>query len=250
MAKILVVDDEMGIRELLCEILEDESHEVLVAPHAVAARAIYAHTALDLVLLDIWMPDIDGMTLLREWASAAPLRCPVVMMSGHGNIDTALEANELGASGFLEKPITLQRLLSTVHKIITRSSPLIPNPTAALARVGTAMPDAANMKDMKDVPVRQTGFYTPDAVRDTPVAVTNNALSLSKWQLAMANTPLETTLREFRETSERLYFESLLDRTRNSMTRVSEISGLERTHLYRKLKQLGLDVKQIKKLAA
>jgi DNA-binding NtrC family response regulator len=176
------------------------------------------------------------------------------MMSGHASIDTALEANELGAAGFLEKPITLQRLLSTVHKIITRSSPLIPNPTAAAVGMvaSTATPDTPKMTD---VPVHVTSFDTPGVARGTPtapmpVATAGGVASLSKWQLDMANTPLETPLREFREASERIYFENLLDRTHNSMTQVSEISGLERTHLYRKLKQLGIDVKRIKKLAS
>ncbi len=252
MAKILVVDDEMGIRELLCEILEDENHEVLVAPHAAAARNIYSQTDLDLVLLDIWMPDIDGMTLLREWVSLAPLRCPVVMMSGHASIDTALEANELGAAGFLEKPITLQRLLSTVHKIISRSSLLAPSQIAA--SVGMESSAATATEKMIDVPVKVTSFDTIGAARSatttTVVAISSSSsANLSNWQLAMAHIQLQTPFREFREASERVYFESLLDQTHNSMTRVSEVSGLERTHLYRKLKQLGIDVKRIKKLA-
>jgi DNA-binding NtrC family response regulator len=89
MAKILVIDDEMGIRELLSEILDDEGHEILLAQNAAVARPLYTNHNLDLVLLDIWMPDTDGMSLLREWTIAAPLRCPVIMMSGHASIDTA-----------------------------------------------------------------------------------------------------------------------------------------------------------------
>ncbi|MGN4223069.1 response regulator transcription factor EsaR, partial [Burkholderia gladioli] len=107
MATILVVDDEMGIRELLSEILADEGHVVEVAENAQAAREYRQRQAPDLVLLDIWMPDTDGVTLLKEWASHGQLTMPVIMMSGHATIDTAVEATKIGALDFLEKPIAL-----------------------------------------------------------------------------------------------------------------------------------------------
>lgn len=116
MAKILVVDDEIGIRELLREILNDEGHDVVLAENAAAARAARQAGRPDLVLLDIWMPDTDGVTLLKEWAATSMLTMPVVMMSGHGTIDTAVEAIRLGALDFLEKPIALQKLLATVKR--------------------------------------------------------------------------------------------------------------------------------------
>ena len=120
MRQILIEDDEIGIRELLSEILSDEGYDVQLAENAGAARAFRAQNRPDLVLLDIWMPDTDGITLLKEWASTGQLTMPVVMMSGHGTIDTAVEATRIGAYDFLEKPIAVQKLLTTVGKAITR----------------------------------------------------------------------------------------------------------------------------------
>ncbi|MES2771094.1 MAG: response regulator [Pseudomonadota bacterium] len=118
MAQILVVDDEIGIRELLSEILTDEGHTVWLGENATAARQIRNEKRPDLVLLDIWMPDTDGISLLKEWSASGLLTMPVVMMSGHGTIDTAVEATRIGATDFLEKPIALQKLLSTVKKAL------------------------------------------------------------------------------------------------------------------------------------
>lgn len=127
MAQILVVDDEMGIRELLSEILADEGHSVMLAENAAAARRSRAEKRPDLVLLDIWMPDTDGISLLKEWSAAGLLTMPVVMMSGHGTIDSAVEATRVGAVDFLEKPIALQKLLATVKKALKHDvSPLKP----------------------------------------------------------------------------------------------------------------------------
>ncbi|WP_297458756.1 sigma-54 dependent transcriptional regulator [Ferrovum sp.] len=111
---ILIVDDEIGIRELLSEILRDEGYEVQLAATASEARELRQRQRPDMVLLDIWMPLEDGVTLLREWASTGQLTMPVVMMSGHATVDMAVEATRMGAYGFLEKPIALPKLLSTV----------------------------------------------------------------------------------------------------------------------------------------
>ena len=111
MAQILVVDDEVGIRELLSEILADEGHQVMLAESAGDARRLRERSRPDLVLLDIWMPDTDGITLLKEWAASGQLTMPVVMMSGHATIETAVEATRIGALDFLEKPVALQRLM-------------------------------------------------------------------------------------------------------------------------------------------
>lgn len=119
---ILVVDDEAGIRELLREVLQDEGYQVSLAENASAARLMRQQLRPDLVLLDIWMPDSDGITLLKEWASSNMLTMPVVMMSGHGTIDTAVEATKIGAFDFLEKPITLQKLLKTVGRALKKST--------------------------------------------------------------------------------------------------------------------------------
>jgi DNA-binding NtrC family response regulator len=120
MTKILVVDDEIGIRELLREILCDEGYDVVLAENATAARAARQAARPDLVLLDIWMPDTDGVTVLKEWSASGLLTMPVIMMSGHGTIDTAVEAIRFGALDFLEKPIALQKLLSAVKRGLQR----------------------------------------------------------------------------------------------------------------------------------
>ena len=125
MANILVVDDELGIRDLLFEILNDEGHAVEVAENAAQARAARQAARPDLVLLDIWMPDTDGVTLLKEWAGAGLLNMPVIMMSGHATIDTAVDAIRIGAQAFLEKPITMQKLLKAVDQGLARK-PAIP----------------------------------------------------------------------------------------------------------------------------
>ena len=117
-AHILVVDDEADIRTLLKEILSEEGYEVDVAANAAQARASRAKQSPDLVLLDIWMPDVDGITLLREWSTTATNGCPVVMMSGHGTVETAVEATRLGAFDFVEKPLSLAKLLRTVERAL------------------------------------------------------------------------------------------------------------------------------------
>ncbi len=117
-SRILVVDDEADIRRLLQEILSEEGHDVDVAADAAQARAARARSAPDLVLLDIWMPDTDGITLLREWSGDARHDCPVVMMSGHGTVETAVEATRLGAFDFIEKPLSLAKLLPTVKRAL------------------------------------------------------------------------------------------------------------------------------------
>jgi DNA-binding NtrC family response regulator len=135
MAQILVVDDEVGIRELLSEILVDEGHAVMLAESAGVARRFRETQRPDLVLLDIWMPDTDGITLLKEWAGSGQLTMPVVMMSGHGTIETAVEATRIGALDYLEKPIALQRLLSTVKRAL-RDHDLAVSPQLSLAALG------------------------------------------------------------------------------------------------------------------
>lgn len=115
---VLVVDDEDDIRALIQEILSEEGYKVTAAENAAAARAAREAGKFDLILLDIWMPDTDGITLLREWSEQGNLDCPVVMISGHGTVDTAVEATRLGASDFVEKPLSLAKLLRTVEKAL------------------------------------------------------------------------------------------------------------------------------------
>jgi DNA-binding NtrC family response regulator len=117
-ARILVVDDENDIRELVREILSEEGYVVETAGNAAEARAACARQAPDLVLLDIWMPDTDGISLLREWQQSQAITAPVVMMSGHGTVETAVEATRLGAVDYVEKPLSLAKLLRTVQRAI------------------------------------------------------------------------------------------------------------------------------------
>lgn len=127
----------MGIRELLSEILSDEGHDVTLAENAAAARAARLAQPPELVLLDIWMPDTDGITLLKEWASGGQLTMPVIMMSGHGTIDSAVEATRIGAMDFLEKPIALAKLLAAVKRALSRTGSSEQRPSApSLAAVG------------------------------------------------------------------------------------------------------------------
>lgn len=223
MARILVVDDEIGIRELLFEILYDEGHTVELAENAAQARAARQRMRPDLVLLDIWMPDTDGVTLLREWGSQGLLDMPVIMMSGHATIDTAVEATRIGAVDFLEKPITLQRLLKTISNGLAREKPAANAPASHLAE-STPPAVATEQATAPSVPAAPAEPEGPSGVS--------------------GNISLDQPLREARDEFERVYFEYHLVRENHSMTRVSERTGLERTHLYRKLKQLGIEARK------
>jgi DNA-binding NtrC family response regulator len=220
MANILVVDDEHGIRDLLWEILNDEGHAVELAENAAQARAARLRERPDLVLLDIWMPDTDGVTLLKEWASTGALTMPVIMMSGHATIETAVEATKIGALAFLEKPVTLQKLLKAVEQGLMRNS---------IAPVRAA-PGVYR-------PVAGPGGSFLGAEAPAPPLTLN----------ALQSFDLDRPLRDARDAFERAYFEYQLAKEMGSMTRVAEKTGLERTHLYRKLKQLGVDVTRTKR---
>ena len=120
--RILVVDDEPDIRRLVCEILEDEGYQVSSAEDANTARALKTSMQPNLILLDIWMPDTDGITLLKEWVTEDTLLCPVIMMSGHGSVEAAVEATRLGAYDFLEKPFSMDQLVSHIRYYLHLSS--------------------------------------------------------------------------------------------------------------------------------
>ena len=217
MANILVVDDELGIRDLLSEILNDEGHNVELAENAAQARLARALARPDLVLLDIWMPDTDGVTLLKEWSAGGLLTMPVIMMSGHATIDTAVEATKIGAMAFLEKPITLQKLLKAVEQGLIKAQP-------------------------RKLPLVGTASHLPETPVETPLAVGRLPEPIDLGPQAIQTFMLEKPLREARDEFEKAYFEFHLAKECGSMTRVAEKTGLERTHLYRKLKQLGVDL--------
>lgn len=201
--QILVVDDEVGIRELLAEILFDEGYQVQLAENAEQARKFRHESEPDLVLLDIWMPDTDGVALLKEWVEQDLLTMPVVMMSGHGTIETAVEATRIGAVDFLEKPISMQKLLNTVAKAI---------------KEGAARPQPTAADTMQNLTVEIDG-----ATRHFPLS-------------------LDLPLREAREHFDAIYFDYHLQMEDGNVSRVAEKIGLERTHLHRKLKQLGIKI--------
>ncbi len=149
--RILVVDDEADIRTLIQEILSEEGYAVTVAADARQARGAVEADGFDLVLLDIWMPDTDGITLLREWAEADALKCPVVMMSGHGTVDTAVEATRLGASDFIEKPLSLTKLLRTVERSLEEGSrPRTASARAALPEMLVPVGRSRTMQTLRD----------------------------------------------------------------------------------------------------
>ena len=223
MARILVVDDEVGIRELLFEILYDEGHTVELAENAAQARAARSRSRPDLVLLDIWMPDTDGVTLLREWGSQGLLDMPVIMMSGHATIDTAVEATRIGAVDFLEKPITLQRLLKTISSALSRQIKPVSSKLAAPATTPVSAIPGGGLQDQ------------------SLAALVEQVKSSNLPSNVSGDISLDQPLRDARDAFERVYFEYHLVRENHSMTRVSERTGLERTHLYRKLKQLGIE---------
>ena len=231
MANILVVDDEMGIRELLSEILGDEGHVVQLAENAQQAREARAQSRPDLVLLDIWMPDTDGVTLLKEWQRDGLLTMPVIMMSGHATIDTAVEATRIGALNFLEKPIALQKLLKAVQQSLTRNIE-VSRPVVPVARI--------NVSEATSNVVATTQFSASPANYDNRDFSMGNHM-LQNNQHSFNNLSFDLPLREARDAFERIYFEYHLHREGGSMTRVAEKTGLERTHLYRKLKQLGVE---------
>ena len=208
--EILVVDDEIGIRELLSEILFDEGYHVHLAENAIQARDFRNRQVPDLVLLDIWMPNTDGVSLLKEWAGQNLLTMPVIMMSGHGTIETALEATRIGAVDFLEKPIALQKLLDAVAKAI---------------KLG------ATQNIRQEV---------------TSADLVDRGGAATIWEAAAQfSLPLDLPLREARDHFDSLYFNYHMHKENGNMTRVAKNVGLERTHLYRKLKQL--DIKFAKK---
>ncbi|HEY8605718.1 MAG TPA: response regulator [Noviherbaspirillum sp.] len=237
MANILVVDDEMGIRELLSEILGDEGHAVVTAENAQQARELRAQETPDLVLLDIWMPDTDGVTLLKEWQRDGLLTMPVIMMSGHATIDTAVEATRIGALNFLEKPIALQKLLKAVQQGLTRTPEVLrPQPVYASPPRPAVQPEVPAAVSVASAAYASAGNSSAHAVPPAGPPVTD---------LQVFGLSFDMPLREARDAFERAYFEHHLVREGGSMTRVAERTGLERTHLYRKLKQLGVEPQKV-----
>lgn len=195
---ILVVDDEAGIRELLSEILFDEGYGVLLAENAEQARQQLELHNPDVILLDIWMPDMDGLTLLKEWVEQGQLNMPVIMMSGHGTIETALEATRIGAADFLEKPVALKKLLATVENVLKRA------------------------------PIQTTHLQSE----------VSGPVQLQAEETVRLD--LDLPFRQARESFDTLYLNYHINKAAGNVADVADKIGIERTHLYRKLKQLGI----------
>ncbi|RYY61502.1 MAG: response regulator, partial [Comamonadaceae bacterium] len=219
MANILVVDDELGIRDLLSEILNDEGHTVELAENAAQARAARQRLRPDLVLLDIWMPDTDGVTLLKEWSTSGLLSMPVVMMSGHATIETAVEATKIGAHSFLEKPITMQKLLKAVEAGLARVG-------IGAAAGGAAAPVLRRPGMAGVMPMQQPTELTVEAAM-TGGQVIPPVVEMGPQARQLFE--LDKPLREARDEFEKCYFEFHLAKEGGSMTRVAEKTGLERT---------------------
>lgn len=202
MAQVLIVDDEIGVRELVREILEDSGYRVVTAANAAEANRILKAERPGVVLLDLSLPDTDGLSLIRSWSSTGGLLAPVIVLTGYATIDNAVEATRMGASDFLEKPLSLQRLLAAVKRALSAPAARQPYTTAP------APPEWA------PVP----GDPAPD------------------WPAAVLGLPYREARMEF----ERAYFLNALAREGGRQTEVAARTGLERTHLYRKIKALGI----------
>lgn len=189
---ILIVDDELGIRELLRECLEDEGYTVRLAENALEADKIVKEHRFDLILMDVWLPDMDGVSLFKRFLSNGIIT-PVIMMSGHASITSALEAIRIGARDFLEKPLSLSKLLPLVDKHILK--------------------EHANSEGV---------------LEDISEIITLD---------------LNNQLKGIKENLERRYFLYHMNKFRGNITRIAEVSGVDRAHLYRKFKTLGIKVK-------
>lgn len=226
MTEILIVDDELGIRNILSEILVESGYRVSTAANAAEATEQVSSRNFDLVLLDIWMPDIDGLTLLREWKYARKLNFPVIVMSGHGSIDQAKRAMEDGAIDFIEKPISLKRLLTAIQGGIAHWFAQ----QRALAESAQAEKRAQALKRRP----------TPRPTGRLPV------FEIPRYGITLDyNRPFRDVLFEL----ERSYFRTVLTHMGHSMAELARHAGMERTHLYRKIRTLGLNVDGMRKEA-
>ena len=198
---ILIIDDEVGIRELLYEILKSNSFQPRHVANGQDARGEISKRKPDLILLDIWMPDVDGLTLLREWVEEGKITMPVIVMSGHASIDSAIEATKIGASAFLEKPFSVNKLLALI-------------------------------KECEKKYVLETQKKKNKEIFSNNLVEKNENLEYEIYSYKIEKTKFETN-----------YFKKLLDYFNGNMTKIAQTSGMDRTHLYRKFKILGIKYK-------
>ena len=240
MAEILIVDDEIGVRELLTEVLQDEGHTVTLAANGAEARSLMLRPSVEVILLDIWMPDTDGITLLKEWM-ASGFKIPVIVMSGHATIDTAVEATKIGAYDYLEKPITLSKLTSTIKNATEKHNRGFSQSESdpGLRTLDKQKGQDSRISSKKSFAEQSQKGTDPEIKQETKEAI---ALAEAREGLAQVN--LDLPLREARDSFERIYLSYQLAKLQGSMTRLAERSGLERTHLYRKIRQLGMELQR------
>ena len=245
MAEILIVDDEIGVRELLTEVLQDEGHSITLASNGAEAREVRKKLNPDLVLLDIWMPDTDGITLLKEWMTLES-KVPVIVMSGHATIDTAVEATRIGAYDYLEKPITLSKLLKTINGATLKNFPSgEPKEQENKMRHAELIQSDHSRKNeaVKEIGQRAKISSTSDK-KSVSTELSKELDALIEARDSLAKIDLDIPLREARDSFERIYLSYQLAKLQGSMTRLAQRSGLERTHLYRKIRQLGMELQR------
>ncbi len=262
MKKVLVVDDELGIRSLLSEILEDDGYAVVTAEDATQCRQVLNRERVDLILLDIWMPDTDGVTLLKELCAQKALYCPVIMMSGHGTIQTAIEATRFGAVDYLEKPIALKKLLETCAAAIKSWDYNSDDPLSEVAK-NNAAKLTARMNEGNPTPVHRPAhavtvggnshchFRISKPYEENPCMIYLDGYDITEdptaalpvFEIKSLNLTIDFNkpYREFRDDMERAYLALTLTQKDGSVIELARQSQLERTHLYRKLRSLGLD---------
>lgn len=223
MTEILIVDDEVGIRKILSEILIENNYRIATAADADEARKLVAERHFDLVLLDIWMPGTDGLTLLKEWKYAGKLDFPVIIMSGHGSLEQAGQALEDGAVEFIEKPISLRLLLDSIQRSLAKWA------TRLRARAEEQQQNKRTRRRRTDLPRQRMPVF-----------------EIKEYGLTLDyNRPYREVLFEF----ERSYFRSVLMHIHQSMADLARHAGMERTHLYRKIRALGLNMDELRKEA-
>ena len=246
MAKILIVDDDLGIRELLTEILQDHGHEVAVAGNGTAATHALLHGKPDLVFLDVWMPDVSGLDLLRQWRTEIGSDAVVIVMSGQATIDAAIDATRNGALDFLEKPITLQKFLLAATRGLEFANRGIEDKHKLANGSGTEAALHFGAKVESNGVRRMLGAEPPGPglMTNGDSAISNGSHGVGqprdRQPSAEVMIRLDLPLREAREMFEANYFQFHLNAAKGNVSKVAKRTGLERTNLYRKLHGLNL----------
>ncbi len=282
--QILIVDDEKDIALTIQDILEDEDYKTASAHSGAQAEQMRADWQPDLILMDVWMPDMDGISLLSRWADEGKLKgIPVIMMSGHATIETAIEATRLGAYDFLEKPLSMAKLLITIEHAL--QSQLLKSENQQLRSNQGSQGLNGEAEDILELLSFYTDYYVqreklayrrfstaaqnhliqypwPGSIKELKKMVRQfltqgqGDISLEEAKKLTEHSAGEDhrskdcgfnglALREARDLFEKNYLEDVVKLTKGNMSEAAQIAGVERTYLYRKFKALGLDIKQL-----